>query len=145
MNINAAFPSKYLKAANIPEGQTAKVRIDRIEKEDVSGKGEEPKPVLYFVGKDKGMVLNKTNARVIEAAYGAETDDWAGKPLEIYSGETSFAGDMVPCLRVRVPKAPAAAPAGGNSVGARPAPPARAPVASPVSDEAQFTDEDVPF
>lgn len=139
MNIGAAFPSKYLKAATLGD-QVARVRIDRVATEDVSGnRSEDPKPVLYFVGKDKGMVLNKTNARVIESAYGSETDDWRGKPIEIYVGETQYAGDVVPCLRVRIPKQPT----GGNSLGAKPAP--RPQAANPVSEESQFEEADIPF
>lgn len=141
MNIGAAFPSKYLKAANIPEDQPVTVRIDRVEQEDVGDKGKkEVKPVLYFIGKDKGMVLNKTNARVLETAYGAETDDWHGKPVTIVSTETEYAGDMVACLRLRIPKA------GGQAAPIRPAASAPKPAApSPISDEPQFEEADVPF
>ena len=143
MNIGNAFPSKYLKAANIT--QPVRVTIERVDMEDVSGRGKkEMKPVLYFVAKEKGMVLNKTNSGVIEAVYGTETDEWVGKRVEIYAGETTFAGDMVPCLRLRIPKDSV----GGNSAGARPAPtrmPVRQPEPSPVSEEQQFEEADVPF
>ena len=54
MRISAAFPSNYIKAADL-QGRNVKVKIDRIEMEEVGG---EPKPSLYFLGKDKGMVLN---------------------------------------------------------------------------------------
>jgi hypothetical protein len=142
MNIGAAFPSKYLKAANIPEDRPVQVRIYRVEQEDVSGKGaaKEVKPVLYFVGKEKGMVLNKTNAQAIANAYGQETTEWRGKPVEIYVGETQYAGDVVACLRIRIPKVSA-----GNSAGARPAPAAREAVTSPVSDDKEFNEADIPF
>jgi hypothetical protein len=136
MNIGAAFPSKYLKAATLGD-QVARVRIDHVATEDVSGKGEDPKPVLYFIGKDKGMVLNKTNANIIRGAYGDETDDWHGKPVEIYVADVQFAGDMVAGLRVRIPKAST-----GNQ-GAKPAPKAAEP--SPVSDDPQFQEADIPF
>ena len=62
MNINDAFPSKYLKASDL-QGRTISVVMSRVEKEDI-GKGEK-KLILYFQGKQKGMVLNKTKANNI--------------------------------------------------------------------------------
>jgi hypothetical protein len=68
----------------------------------VSGDGE-TKPVLYFVGKKKGLVLNKTNATKLSAAYGDETDEWAGKDVILYPDQATFQGRVVDCIRVRVP------------------------------------------
>lgn len=153
MRIGSAFPSTYLKASDIPEGQPVNVRIDRVEIEDVGGgRGKkEEKPVLYFVNKEKGMVLNKTNSNTIAKAYGDETDDWAGKPIQIVSTETEFQGDMVACLRIKIPKGGAAAPAASNG-GGQGAPVSRReeirnrpPAPSPVSEESQFNDDDIPF
>lgn len=111
MRINEAFPSKYLKASDIPDGQFVPVQIDRVDVENV-GNDDDPenhKPVLYFVGKAKGMVLNRTNSSTIASAYGDETDDWRGKNLLLYATETPFQGKNVPCLRVKISKgAPAA-------------------------------------
>src|SRR5687768_16485282 len=106
MRIGQAYPSKYLKASDIPDGQFVPVTIDRVECEDVSGgDGEgETKPVIYFAGKTKGMVLNKTNANVIAGVYGDETDDWTGKKILLYQTEVEFGGKMVPALRVKVKK-----------------------------------------
>lgn len=151
MNINASFPSRYLKAANIPQENPVTVRIDRVEQEDVGEKGKkELKPVLYFIGKEKGMVLNKTNAKTLTNAYGEETDDWHGKAITIISTETEYAGDMVPCLRLRLPKPTAPANGGG---GGQAAPVAnrreeirnRAPAQSPVSEDQEFASEEIPF
>ena len=62
----------------------------------------------YFQDHDKGLVLNVTNTRAIEAAYGAETDDWVGKSIELFGSETPFQGKSVPCVRVRLPREPSA-------------------------------------
>ena len=59
MNINDAFPSKYLKASDL-QGRNHSVTIANVVTEDI-GKGEE-KLIIYFQGHKKGMVLNKTNA-----------------------------------------------------------------------------------
>ena len=50
------------------------------------------KPVLYFRGKVKGFVLNATNYDAIADAYGDETDDWSGQPVELYPTKVPFKG-----------------------------------------------------
>lgn len=151
MNMKQAFPSNYLKAADIPEDTPVTVRMDRVEMDDVGAKGKkEMKPVLFFIGKEKGLVLNKTNTNTISAAYGDDSENWHGKPIQIYRTETEYAGERVECLRLRVPKA-APSQNGGGGQGA-PALAARRqeitnrpPATSPVSEEEQFADEDIPF
>ena len=112
MKITAAFPSRYLKAADIPTGRSIAVGIRKVVMEGVeSDHGPaEDKPVVYFEDKQKGLVLNRTNASVISESYGDETDVWIGKPLEIYATQTEFRGQMVPCLRLRIPAAAPAVP-----------------------------------
>lgn len=76
-NINDAFPSKFLKASDLNGGQPV-ATIDRVAFEPV-GRNREMKAVLYFRGKDKGLVLNKTNATKLTQMTGSsETDDWSG-------------------------------------------------------------------
>lgn len=36
------------------------------------------------------LSLNKTNARTLARAYGWESDNWIGKTVELYAGETTF-------------------------------------------------------
>jgi hypothetical protein len=114
VNINTAFPSKYVKAAEIPE-EGLVAAIDRVDMEDVDGKGS-MKPVLYFRGGKKGLVLNVTNSKKIVQLVGSDnTDNWAGQRITLYQSETEYAGDTVACIRVRAakgtaPTAPAPAP-----------------------------------
>jgi hypothetical protein len=129
MNINAAFPSKYVKAAEIPE-EGARVTIDRVEMEDVDGKGA-MKPVMYFRGAKKGLVLNVTNSKKIQQLVGsADTDNWAGVAVTLYQSETEYAGDTVACIRVRAAKSAAQAPP----------PPPPPPVREPGEDDVTFDD-----
>jgi hypothetical protein len=101
MNIKQAFPSNYLKTADL-NGSHAAVTIERVEIEKLgSGRDAESKPILYFAGKAKGLVLNKTNANVISKLFGDETDGWIGKKVILYPTETEMGGEIVPCLRVR--------------------------------------------
>jgi hypothetical protein len=150
MKMSEAFPGKYLKAGDLPEDTPVTVRMDRVEMEDVSGKGKkEMKPVLFFIGKEKGVVLNKTNTNTISAAYGDDSENWHGKPIQIFRTETEYAGERVDCIRMRVPKSAPSQNGGGQG---KPALAARreeitnrAPAESPVSEEEQFTDDSIPF
>lgn len=129
MNINEAFPSNYLKASDL-KGQDVRVTIDRITMEDIGG---DHKPIVYFQGKEKGLVLNKTNGMNIAAMYGPETDGWAGNPVILYSTWVDFQGRSVEAIRVR-PTPPQ------QSVQAtQPPPPAEA---VPTTDD---LDDEVPF
>ena len=100
MNINDAYPSNYLRASDL-KGRNIPVVIDRIEQEKV---GNDSKMVLYFQNKQKGMILNKTNANNIAALYSPETDAWAGRQLVIFEAMVDFKGQTVPALRVRGPQ-----------------------------------------
>lgn len=102
MKISSAFPSKFLKASDL-HGKEVRVEIFDVRMEDVAGDGSEEKPVVYFKDKQKGLVLNKTNAGKLEVHFGDDTDDWLGKTILIYPDVTQFQGKTVDCLRVRVP------------------------------------------
>ena len=123
-NINDAFPSNYLKASDLKNQQPV-VTIDRVEFEPV-GRTKEMKPILYFVGKDKGLVLNKTNAKILIGLTGTgETDEWHGFAVKLYATHVEFQGDSVEAIRIKA--------AGQN--GPRPTP-------QPV---AHVEDDDIPF
>jgi hypothetical protein len=130
MNIDSAFPSNYLKASDLGDAQPV-VTIDRVELEAV-GRDKEMKPVLYFRGKEKGIVLNKTNSNKIAALIGSrDTEHWTGHRITLYATETEFGGETVECIRIK----PAA-----TSRAAAPAPPPPPP--EPVAD---LDDTDIPF
>lgn len=99
MKVGSLFPSNFLKAADLQERQIT-VTIDRVAMEDI---GSDHKPVLYFQGKEKGLVLNKTNTTTIAAGYGDDTDDWGGGEVIIYPSTTDFQGKVVDCIRVKLP------------------------------------------
>lgn len=101
MKISSAFPSKYLKAADLPAGRELTVTIDSMQLEQLDDNQE--RPVCYFRGKTKGLVLNSTNANTISVVYGDETDAWTGRTLVIFHTTTMYKGQRVACLRVRIP------------------------------------------
>lgn len=112
-SVKDLFPSKFIAAGDL-KNQDQLVTIEKVVVEDINGE-EEKKPVAYFAGVPKGMVLNKTNAMRIAELHGNDTDSWAGKTITIYPTETAFRGDMVECIRIRK-SAPQKQPAETSSV-----------------------------
>jgi hypothetical protein len=122
------FPSKYLRAADL-NGAEPIVTIDRVEMETL---GDDRKPVVYFKGKDKGLVLNKTNFNAIEEISGRDdTDEWKGVKVKLFTAKVEFQGKRVPAIRVDEPGSNAA------SVKRAPAAPVE-PVDAPDDDEIPF-------
>lgn len=102
MNINDAFPSKYLKASDLPEEGTQSFTIEKVEIEEI-GRDKERKPVIYFEEDHKGLVCNKTNARTIAKVLGTEEfTDWTGGKINLYRAEVEFQGEMVESIRVKI-------------------------------------------
>ena len=104
MKTSDLFPSKFAKASDFEGGPKTMTIRELVIEEIGQGKSAEPKGVLYFSDFEKGLVLNVTNCRTIEDAYGTESDNWSGKSVELFGTETDFQGKRVPCVRVRVPK-----------------------------------------
>jgi len=137
-NVSDLYPSNYLKASDL-KGTQPVVTIDRVEFEPV-GRQKEMKPIVYFAGKDKGVVLNKTNAnKIAELAGSTETDDWTGVKVRLFSTHVEFQGESVEAIRIK-----AAPPSGAGSrpVAAAPKP---APAREPGDDDMHIDASDVPF
>ncbi len=102
MKIFDAFPSKYLKASDLHDRHVQAVMQD-VMMEDI---GEtDPKPILYFQNVPKGLVLNKTNAKVIALGYGQETEAWRDMPLILFPCMVDFRGESVEAIRVKLLRA----------------------------------------
>lgn len=108
MLISQAYPRRFAVADDIGS-QTPTLPIARVTTEKV---GPADKPVVWFFGARKGVVLSATLARQIAAIHGDDTDGWTGKSVTLHT---------VPCrrmdgtrglsIRARAPAAqPAAAP-----------------------------------
>ena len=61
------------------------------------------KPIVYFEGKEKGLICNKTNSKTIAAMYGNYVEQWVGKKITLYVSTTRNpdGGDDVECIRIR--------------------------------------------
>lgn len=101
--VSDVYRSKFLRATDLPQGRECPVTIDSLTLEKMESGGDE-KPVIRFRGKQRGMVLNKTNANVIAQQLGDEMDSWVGQDIILYTAMTQFGGQVVPCLRCRVPE-----------------------------------------
>ena len=102
MRISDQFPSKYLRAADL-DGREVTVTMAGVKMEPVV-QGEPDKLILYFKGKEKGVVLNKTNATAISNLYGDDTDEWEGEDITLFPAMVSFQGNTVPAIRVKPPR-----------------------------------------
>lgn len=97
MRIGDAFPSKYLRAEDL-QGKTPLVTITDVTRERVFG---EDRLVVAFLGRQKRLLLNRTNARTIAALLGSEeTDDWAGHQIRLVSQAVRFQGGTTQAIRV---------------------------------------------
>jgi hypothetical protein len=114
-----AFGS-FLKTEDL-QGRAATVTIEEVAIAEVKNDdGTQKKLVAHFVGKDKALILNRTNCEVLEEIIG--TDDygaWGGHRVVIYPTTTKFGPKTVPCLRIRAVRAAEPPPP--------PPPPAREP------------------
>lgn len=102
MKISETFASKYLKAVDL-KGRTVRVTITSVFSETLD-QGR-TKPVLFFAGAQKGLVLNRTNSETLAMAFGDETDNWIGAEIELFPMMVNFQGQMQPAIRVKVPAA----------------------------------------
>ena len=99
MKMTDLYPSNYLKSSDLGTRKVRVVVLD-VRQESV---GDELKPCMYFANKDKGIVLNKTNALMMEFHFGAETDDWHGKEILLKAEPTTFQGKAMMGIRIEVP------------------------------------------
>jgi hypothetical protein len=100
MKISEAFSGNYLKASDLPQPRVLIVQAITME---TIGEERTSKPILRFIGEQRGLVVNKVNGLEIASWYGDDTQTWIGQPVELYAAQTFFSGRQVPCIRVRRP------------------------------------------
>ena len=95
---------RFLKAdVEIEKGKDYEFHIERVTNEELENMGKtDIKPTLWFRNHEKGLVLNKTNARMLVDNFNSdETDDWLGRKIFLFRTMTSSPTGMVACIRVR--------------------------------------------
>lgn len=93
----------YIGSEILQPGQELKLTIEKIVKEQVkTADGTQECIVAYFQGGKKGMIINKTNAKIITKVLDTPyIEHWAGKSIIIYAAKVKAFGDMVEALRVK--------------------------------------------
>lgn len=94
--------SQWLRASDL-QGTKPVVTIEGVEMSEFKERNGTTKQqiVLRFVGKDKKLGLNLTNARRIADLIGSgNTDDWVGYSIKLYSEKVEFNGQMVDAIRI---------------------------------------------
>jgi hypothetical protein len=85
--------SGFIKIDHVRDGPLSET-IARI----VPGKYDKANAVFVSGGV---LALNATSVAVLIRAYGANSDDWINKTIELYAGEIEYQGEPVPAVRVR--------------------------------------------
>ena len=112
MKRSDAFPNRYLNQSNLPQppGSTH-TQIEDVRIETMPSEQKDEKPVMYFSGGtciDTGnpltpMVVNSGNWDECEKFYGANSDNWRGKPIELYiDPNVTYAGKRTGGIRIRI-------------------------------------------
>jgi hypothetical protein len=105
--------SKYFRAEDLKADK--KLRIEKVTVEVIgNGVDKEQKLTVWFTNDPRGLVLNKTNNRVLRGAFGDDVSGWKNKIVVVFPTMVEFRGKMVPGLRVRIPAPKQAATATGN-------------------------------
>ena len=101
-NIDDAFPSRFLKASDLPRNKDTAGTIEEVWIDEV-GKSREKKVIVQFQELDKPLVCNKTNCNTIAKLTGSRKfKDWIGHTIYLYRAETEFQGDPIEAIRIRL-------------------------------------------
>jgi hypothetical protein len=101
------YGSKYFSVSDLKDGEP-RLKIGKVEVVELREKNgtSKRKYVVLFEGIEKGLVINKTNARKLADAYGKQSVKWIGQAVQLYSEETTF-GKGVRVRPLRRPATPA--------------------------------------
>ncbi len=103
MKQSDVFPSRFLKAEDILDEELTLTisKVDLVELEDKKGETQQ-KPVIYFSDQKKGLIVNKTNWKIIAEVTGEEeSDNWVGKKITLFTLDVDAFGDIVAAIRVK--------------------------------------------
>jgi len=106
VNLNDVYGGDWLRAEHLPNDRDVPVTISKVETatfKDSRTKEEKQQMVLHFVGKEKQLGLNITNARVVAGLYGDHEVEkaWVGKVLILYVMQVEAFGAMTDAIRIR--------------------------------------------
>ena len=100
------YGSKYFSASDLKDSEP-RLKVGKVEVAELREKNgtTKRKYIMLFEGVEKGLVINKTNARKLADAYGKQSSKWIGQIVQLYSEDTSF-GKGVRVRPLRKPATP---------------------------------------
>ncbi len=88
MKASEFYQSPFLRGTDISKPVRAQIeRYEVGEFTDQKTGQEQKRIILRFTGKQKALVLNKSQARTLITAYGDEMDGWPGKSVILSPGQ----------------------------------------------------------
>jgi hypothetical protein len=99
-----AYGSKWFSSSDL-NGKPLDLEVSRVEWRNV-GHPPEEKLLLHFAGHRKPYILNRSNAKVLSAAWGELEDKWPGHYVQASVTQTAFG----PGVKVVPIESPADAP-----------------------------------
>jgi hypothetical protein len=120
VRVTELYSGNFITAAELPAGRRVPAVIAAAEIEAI-GQDQQNKLVLRLKAHDgrpwpRGVVLNKTNALVLAAAFGDDTTDWLGRSIEVWKEPVQFQGRMVQGIRTAPATIPVAPGQAGTAV-----------------------------
>ena len=126
--------SRYFKAEDVTTEK--RLRIKNASEELIGiGAEKEKKLVVWFTNDQRGLVLNRTNNRILRSAFGDAVDGWTNKIIVLFPTQADFRGRMVPALRMRIPPPKQAAGNGQSAAKSKAATPKPQVVDDELDDE----------
>ena len=106
MDTSNLYPSKYVGSDDL-RGNHVTVTIQELKLESLKDRNglQQMKPVLYFQNAKKGLVINKTNLKSLQAILGSKNSrDWVGKKIVLFSIPVQFGDEMRQGIRIFKPE-----------------------------------------
>lgn len=106
MKTSEMIKSNYIRSEDLKGQAPLVLTIADVSAEDIGG---DEKFVMWFHESQKGLVLNVTKIRQLEAAYGTETTFWSGHRIKIkHDPAIMFAGQargglVIVCSTAKAP------------------------------------------
>lgn len=133
--------SKHLRAEDFHLDQKWRLVIDDVTMETMPARDDKParnRLILYFQGREKGLVLNATNQGFMEARLGVQPNEWIGATVVLHRTTTVYGEKTVPAFRLI--ECRKVAPTSKPVVKPKPA---QEPIDE--GDAAQYDDDSTPF
>lgn len=116
MRTSDMIKSTYIRARDVKEAGAMILTIVDCTLESI---GTDEKYVLWFNEHPKGLNLNNTKIRILEASFGEDSDYWRGRRVKLtYDPTVLMAGKVVGGIKLQCSTAAAGAPPAGRPAAA---------------------------